>query len=86
MVDMASKNISICTVSYTALPLKTDLHCQLTLPKLQIFQHTSIQPFFVSPQIVQHVVALTHCFQPVSHIENTFKYININAHVFCGSV
>ena len=31
MVDMASKNISNCTVSYTALPMKTDLHCQITL-------------------------------------------------------
>ena len=26
MDDMASKNISNCTVSYTALPMKTDLH------------------------------------------------------------
>ena len=32
MVDMASKNISSCTVSYTPLPMKTDLHFQQTLP------------------------------------------------------
>ena len=32
MVDMASKNISSCTVSYTPLPKKTDLHFQPTLP------------------------------------------------------
>ena len=31
MVNMASKNISRCTVSYTALPMKTDLHFQPTL-------------------------------------------------------
>ena len=31
MVDMASKNITSCTVSYTALPMKTDLHFQPTL-------------------------------------------------------
>ena len=28
MVDMASKNISTCTVSYTALSMETDLHFQ----------------------------------------------------------
>ena len=32
MVEVASKNISRCTVSYTALPMKTDLHFQPTLP------------------------------------------------------
>ena len=37
MVDMASKNISSFTVSYTALPMKTDLHFQPTLPYLQHF-------------------------------------------------
>ena len=31
MVDMALKNISRYTVSYTALPMKTDLHFQPTL-------------------------------------------------------
>ena len=31
MVDVASKNISRCTVFYTALPMKTDLHFQPTL-------------------------------------------------------
>ena len=31
MDDMASKNISSCTVSYTALPVKIDLHFQPTL-------------------------------------------------------
>ena len=60
MVDMTSKNISRCTVSYTALPMKTDLHFQPTLSKLQNFQQTSIEIFFVSSQFVQNVVALTH--------------------------
>ena len=49
-------------MSYTALPIKTDLHFQPTLSKLQNFQQTSIQLFFVSPQIVQNVVTLTHFF------------------------
>ena len=31
MDDMTSKNISSCTVSYTALPVKIDLHFQPTL-------------------------------------------------------
>ena len=31
MVDMASKNISNRSVSYTALPMKTDLHFQPAL-------------------------------------------------------
>ena len=56
------KNISSYTVSYTALPMKTDLHFQPTLPKLQTFQQTSIQLFFVSPQIVRNVLTLTHFF------------------------
>ena len=60
VVDMASKNISICTVSYTALPMKTDLHFQPTLSLLQNFQHISIQFLFVSSQIVQNVVALAY--------------------------
>ena len=34
VVDMASKNISRCTVSYTALSMKTDLHFEPTLLKL----------------------------------------------------
>ena len=42
MVDMASENISRCTVSYIALPMKTDLHFQPTLSYLHNFQQTSI--------------------------------------------
>ena len=86
MDDMASKNISSCTVSYKALPIKTDLHYQPTLSWLQNFQQTSVQLFFVSPQIAQNAVALTHFFQHVPHIENTFKYINTYAYSFCWSV
>ena len=53
MDDMASKNISRYSVSYTALPMKTDFkYFQPTLSWLQNFQQTSIQLFFVSPQIV----------------------------------
>ena len=31
MDELTSKTISSCTVSYTALPMKTDLHFQSTL-------------------------------------------------------
>ena len=39
MEDMTSKNISSCTVSYTALPMKTDFHFQPTFPTdfIQLF-------------------------------------------------
>ena len=83
MVDMASKNMSRFTVSYSALPMKIDLHFQPTLPQLQNFKQTSIQLFFISSQIVQNVVVLTHFFQHVPHVENTLKYINTYANVFC---
>ena len=50
------------------------------------YPNTFLLVFFVSPQIVQNVVALTYCFQHVSHVESTFKYINTYAYVFCLSV
>ena len=53
------KNSSSCTVSYTALPMKTDLHFQPTLSKLQNFQQTSIQLFFVFLKTLRNCVALT---------------------------
>ena len=59
MDDMASKNISSCTVSYTALPMKTDLHFQPTLPQLQNFKRTSIQLFFVFLKTPGNCVELT---------------------------
>ena len=68
MDDMASKNISSYTMSYTAFPMKTDLHFQPTRAQLENVQQTSIQLFFVSPQIVQNVVALTHFFQHVPQV------------------
>ena len=83
MVDMASKNISSCIVSYIARPMKTDLYFQTTLSSLQNFQQTSIQLFFVFLQTLRNCVALTHFFQHVPHVENTFKYINTFACVFC---
>ena len=59
MVDMALKNISSFTVSYTPLPMKTDLHFQPTLPWLQNFQRTSIQLFFAFLKTLRNCVALT---------------------------
>ena len=53
------KNISSCTVSYTALAMKTDLHFQPTLSKLQNFQQTSIQLIFVFLKTLRDCVALT---------------------------
>ena len=64
MEDMASKNISNCIVSYTALLMKTDfkLHNQALVVQLQKYPNTFLLLFFVSPQIVQNVVASKHFF------------------------
>ena len=75
------KNISSCTVSYTALPMKTDLHFQPTLSWLQNFQQTSIQLFFVSPQIVQNVVTLTHFLFKMCHTLKTRLNAQISIHM-----
>ena len=56
------KNISSCTLSYTALPMKTDLHFQPTLSKLQNFQQPSILLFFVFLKTLRNYVALTTLF------------------------
>ena len=71
--DMTSKNISNCILSYTALPMKTDLHFQPTPSYLHVqnMQHTSIKLFLVSPQIVKNVVALTHFFFNICHTLKT---------------
>ena len=86
MDNMASKNISNCTVSYTALQMKTVLHNQTLVVQLQKYHNTFLLVVFISPQIVQNVDALTHFFQHVLHVENTFKCINTYVHVFCLSV
>ena len=86
MEDMASKNISNWTVSYKVLPMKTDLHNQTLEVQLQKYPNSFRLVFFVFPQIVQNAVALIHFFQHVPHVENTFKYINTYAYVFCLSV
>ena len=86
MDDIATKNISNCIVSYTALRMKTDLYNQILVVQLQKYPNTFLLVFFVSPKIVQNVVALSHFFQHVPHFENTFKYINTYAFVFCVSV
>ena len=86
MDDTASKNISNCTVSHKALPMKTDLHNQTLVVQIQKYPNTFLLVFFVFPQIVRNVVALTHFFQHVPHVEITFKYINTYAYFFCLSV
>ena len=62
MDDMASKNISNYTVSYTALPMETDLHNQALVVQLQKYTKYFPSSLSVSPKIVQNVVALTHFF------------------------
>ena len=42
--------------------------------QLQKYHNTFLLIFFVSPQIVQNGIALTHFFQHVPHVENTFRY------------
>ena len=68
-------------MSYTALPEKTDLHNQTLVVQPQKYPNTFLLVFFVSPQIVKTIIALTHFFQHVSHVENTFKYINTYAYI-----
>ena len=62
MVDIALKNILNCTVSYTALPRKTDLHFQLTLSLVTKFPTDFNSSLLCFPTIVQNVVALTYIF------------------------
>ena len=50
--------------------------------QLQKYPNTFHLVFFLSLQIIQNVVALTHYFQHMQHVEITFKYINIYAYVF----
>ena len=57
MDDMASKNISSSTVSYTALPLKTDLYFQPNTVLATKFPTDFNSTLLCSPQIVQNVVA-----------------------------
>ena len=44
--------------------------------QLHKYKNTVLLVFFVSQQIVQTFVALTHFFHNAPHIENTYKYIN----------
>ena len=60
-----------------ALVGKIDLHNKTLMVQLQKYQNTFLLVLFVSPQIVQKVVVLTHFLQHVPHVGNTFKYINI---------
>ena len=74
-------------MSYAVIVGKINLHNQTLVAQLQKYPNTFILVFFVFPQIVQNVVALTHYFfQHVPNVENTFKYINTYAYVFCMSV
>ena len=58
-----SKNIkSIWTVPYTVLEGKIGLHSQVSVVKFQKYPKTFFLYFFVSPEIVRNVVALTHFF------------------------
>ena len=61
------------TLPYTVLEGEIDLHNQTSVVQLQKY-NTLLLVFFVSPQIVQNVVALAHFFQHVPHVNYTFKY------------
>ena len=58
-----------------------DLHNQTLVVQLQKYPYTFLQVFFVSQEIVQNVVALTHFIQHVPYFENTIEYINGYAYV-----
>ena len=72
-------NISSCTVSYTALPMKTDLHFHPTLSKLPNFQQTSIQLFFCFPTNCSkccYIDTLSTCATRWEHVY-IHKYLRI---------
>ena len=69
---MSKINKSNWTVHYTAFVGKIDLRNQTIVVQIQKYQNTFLLVFFVSPQIVQNVVALTHFFQHVRNVGNTF--------------
>ena len=73
---MASKNISGCTVSYTALPMKTDLHFQPTLSYLQNFKQSSIQLFFFSKNSSKCIDTF---FQDVLQVQSVLTSFGIQA-------
>ena len=80
MVVMVSKNISSCTVSYTALSMKTDSHFQ----PIQNLQQSSIQLFFVFFKRYETVLHWHNFFQDVPHIQKTFKYTKTDTYTFDG--
>ena len=65
--------------------MKTDLHFQPTLSKLQNFQQTSIQLFFVFSENAskQYCIDITFS-QDVPHSQKTFKYIKTDTYIFYG--
>ena len=65
--------------------MKTDLHFQPTLSKLQNFQQISIQLFFVfSEKRFETVLHWHNFFQDVPHSQKTFKYIKTDTYIFYG--
>ena len=85
MDDMMSKNISNCTVSDTALPMKTDLHFQpILLPiKFSLYLNSTLLFFLKN---CSKCCIDTFFLKDEPHVENTFKYINTYAYVFFWSV
>ena len=70
---MASKNILSCNVSYTALPMKTELHFKPRLSLLQNCQQTSFHFFFVLKKLFETVLHLHYFSQDVPHVQKTFS-------------
>ena len=84
MDDMASKNISSCSVSYAALQMKTDFfnqHC-LSYKISNILQFNSSLFFW---KLFETVLHWHNFFQDVLHIQNMFKYIKTDTFIFYGS-
>ena len=66
--------------------MKTDLHFQPTLSKLQNFQQTLIQLFFVFFfwKRYETVLHWHKFFQDVPHNQKTCKYIKTDTYIFYG--
>ena len=87
MVDMASKKyIKLVLWSYTALPMKTDLHFDqhcLSYKISNILKFNSSLFFWKRFETVLH---WHNFFQDVPHSQKTFKYIKTDTYIFYGAI
>ena len=72
------KHKSIWYVPYAVLVGKMGFHNQTSVVQLQKYIKTFFLVFFVSPQIDRNVLALTHLFKDVPHVEQTLQHVRVH--------